>query len=54
MINAGVALHPLPPEAVLETLREFGAITRLAEILTEMLGLLRAANLNDQDSVIPT
>lgn len=49
LINAGVTLDPLPPEAVLETLREFGAITRFAEILTDMLGLLRAANLNDQE-----
>lgn len=49
LINAGVLLDPLPPEAVLETLREFGAISRFAEILTDMLGLLRAANLNDQE-----
>lgn len=49
LVSAGVALDPLPPEAVLETLREFGAITRFAEILTDMLGLLRAANLNDQE-----
>lgn len=49
LIKAGVILDPLPPEAVLETLREFGAITRFAEILTDMLGLLRAANLNDQE-----
>lgn len=49
LVKAGVALDPLPPEAVLETLREFGAITRFSQILTDMLGLLRAANLNDQE-----
>lgn len=49
--NAGVVLNPLPPEAVLETLREFGAITQFASILTDMLGLLRAANLSDQELV---
>lgn len=49
LIRAGVTLNPLPPEAVLETLREFGAISQFASILTDMLGLLRAANLNDQE-----
>ena len=45
LIKAGVILNPLPAEAVLETLREFGAITKFSMILTEVLGLVRAANL---------
>lgn len=46
LIKAGVVLNPLPPEAVLETLREFGAISTFSVILTQMLGLVRAANLS--------
>ncbi|PSS59194.1 UvrD-helicase domain-containing protein [Pseudomonas sp. BBP2017] len=49
LVNAGVVFNPLPPEAVLETLREFGIISKFSLILTDMLGLLRAANLNDQE-----
>lgn len=49
LIKAGVDLNPLPPEAVLETLREFGAISEFSKVLTEMLGLLKAANLSDQE-----
>ncbi|MEK0364418.1 UvrD-helicase domain-containing protein [Pseudomonas sp. CBC3] len=47
LTTAGVNLNPLPPEAVLETLREFGAITEFSNILVKMLGLLKAANLNE-------
>jgi DNA helicase-4 len=46
LIKAGVVLNPLPPEAVLETLREFGAISAFSVILAQMLGLVRAANLS--------
>ncbi|OBY90999.1 helicase IV [Pseudomonas sp. AU11447] len=49
LLKAGVTLNPLPPEAVLETLREFGVITEFSKILTEMLGLLKAANLSEQE-----
>lgn len=48
LTSAGVVLNPLPPEAILETLREFGVISKFSLILTDMLGLLRAANLSDQ------
>lgn len=51
LIEAGVMLNPLPPEAVLETLREFGAIKKFSVILTDMLGLLRAANLSAREQV---
>jgi DNA helicase-4 len=44
LIQAGVVMNPLPPEAVLETLREFGAITKFSIILKDMLGLLRSVN----------
>lgn len=44
--DEGVVLNPLPPEAVLETLREFGAISKFAEVLAQMLGLFKAANLS--------
>lgn len=49
LLKAGVVFNPLPPEAVLETLREFGIISKFALILTDMLGLFRAANLSDQE-----
>ena len=49
LIRAGVLLNPLPPEAVLETLREFGVINKFSLVLTDMLGLLRAANLSAQE-----
>ncbi|WP_122468936.1 UvrD-helicase domain-containing protein [Pseudomonas viridiflava] len=48
LVKAGVVLNPLPPEAVLETLREFGAISDFSKILAQMLGLVRAANLSAQ------
>jgi len=46
LLDAGVVLNPLPPEAVLETLREFGAISKFAEALAQMLSLFKAANLS--------
>ncbi len=38
----GVELEPLPDEAVLETLREFGAISRFSALLSQMLGRYKA------------
>lgn len=49
LCKAGVQLNPLPPEAVLETLREVGAISAFSKILTQMIGLLKAANLNAEE-----
>lgn len=46
LVGAGVALNPLPAEAVLETLREFGAISKFSEVLAQMLSLFKAANLS--------
>ena len=40
--KAGVELNPLPEEAVLETLREFGAISTFAKLLSDLLSRYRA------------
>ena len=40
--KAGVELNPLPEEAVLETLREFGAISTFANLLSDLLTRYRA------------
>lgn len=40
--NFGVKPEPLPPEAVLETLREFGAISVFAQLLSDLLKRYRA------------
>jgi DNA helicase-4 len=40
--SLGVAYRPLPPEAVLETLREFGAINNFAVLLADLLKRYRA------------
>ena len=37
-----VSYEPLPPEAVLETLREFGAVSQFASLLTDLLRRYRA------------
>lgn len=41
---AGVVFEPLPPEAVLATLREFGAISHFGQLLAQMLSQMKAAN----------
>ncbi|OQR35331.1 helicase IV [Pseudomonas sp. T] len=46
---AGVRLNPLPPEALLETLREFGVVSQFSTLLAEMLGLLKAANMTARE-----
>ncbi len=42
LAKAGVTVDPLPPEALLETLREFGAISTFANLLTDLLKRYRA------------
>ena len=42
LLEAGVVYNPLPPEAVLETLREFGAISSFANLLADLLRRYRA------------
>ncbi|MCW2293169.1 DNA helicase-4 [Pseudomonas sp. BIGb0408] len=49
LTKAGVSLNPLPPESVLETLREIGAISAFSKILAKMLSLLKAANLSVEE-----
>ncbi|RMS46727.1 UvrD/REP helicase [Pseudomonas amygdali pv. photiniae] len=39
-----MVLDPLPPESLLETLREFGAVSKFGEVLAQMLSLFKAAN----------
>ncbi|KWS45786.1 helicase IV [Pseudomonas syringae pv. rhaphiolepidis] len=51
LTDAGATYKPLPPEAVLETLREFGAIKKFSIILRDMLGLIRSANLSIEDQI---
>lgn len=43
---AGVAFEPMPEEAQLETLREFGVVSALAELLEELLTCFKAADLS--------
>lgn len=38
-----VVFEPLPAEAVLETLKEFGAVSALADILTQVMSLYKSA-----------
>lgn len=40
---AGVKFDPLPPEAILETLREFGAVSAFAAVLSDLLTLHKAS-----------
>jgi len=44
--DAEVTLDPLPDEAVLETLREFGAISKFSELLGKLLVLYKANGLH--------
>ncbi len=44
----GVQFEPLPEEAVLETLREFGAINRFVTLLTQLLGRYKANWFDEQ------
>jgi len=44
-----VKFNPLPDEAVLETLREFGAVKKFSVILGDMLSLIRGANLSSDE-----
>lgn len=47
--KAGVVFEPLPDESVLETLREFGAITAFSKLLTELLTHYKNAHLSDAE-----
>lgn len=40
----GVEHEPLPAKAILDTLREFGALNRISELLDQMLGRAKAGN----------
>lgn len=51
LTQAGVIMNPLPPESVLETLREFGAIKKFSIILKDMVGLLRSSNLSKDEQL---
>ena len=42
LVHFGVEAEPLPPEALLETLREFGAISGFAQLLSDLLKRYRA------------
>ena len=42
LLKANVTLHPLPADAILDTLREFGAISSFASLLTDLLKRYRA------------
>ncbi|WP_285374258.1 UvrD-helicase domain-containing protein [Pseudomonas sp. lyk4-TYG-107] len=43
---AGVKFDPMPEEALLETLREFGVVSAFAELLEELLKCYKAADLS--------
>lgn len=45
LLSAGVTFNPLPDEAMLETLREFGVVTAFAELLEKLLTCYKAADL---------
>ena len=47
--KAGVVFEPLPDESVLETLREFGAITAFSKLLSELLTQYKNAQLTDDE-----
>lgn len=49
LTKAGVAFEPLPAESVLETLREFGAITAFSRLLSELLTQYKNAHLSDEE-----
>lgn len=46
---AQVVFEPLPPEAILETLREFGAVSTFATVLSQLLSLLKGSNLTPSE-----
>ncbi|WP_376707891.1 UvrD-helicase domain-containing protein [Parashewanella spongiae] len=41
-------LYPLPDEAILETLRELGRVTAMAKLFSQLIGLYKAACLDEQ------
>lgn len=43
----GIEFEPLPPESTLETLREFGAISALAELLSQLLRRYKAGHFDE-------
>ncbi len=49
LAEAGVTFNPLPDEAMLETLREFGVVTEFAELLEKLLTGYKAADLAKVD-----
>ncbi len=49
LVAAEVTFDPMPEEAQLETLREFGVVSALAELLEELLTCYKAADLSSED-----
>lgn len=47
LLEAGVTLNPLPEDAILDTLREFGAMSKFAVLLSSMLRQYRANCLDE-------
>lgn len=47
--KVGVVFEPLPADSVLETLREFGAITAFSRLLSDLLSQYKNAHLTDEE-----